>query len=156
MPVLSATRRKQIARQFDIASILPARLAEVDAMVRKILSRRATYEAIAAITGTPWYVIAVIHARESGCDFTRHLHNGDSLQARTWRVPAGRPKWGTGPYTFAESAGLDGSVCSDGVSHETVAFNVPRRAILSSRPLLPTATKAKSCRFCESAEISSA
>jgi lysozyme family protein len=55
----------------------------------------------------PWYVIAILHSLETGCDFTRHLHNGDPLSARTVHVPKGRPwlppKNGVA-YTWEESA----------------------------------------------------
>jgi lysozyme family protein len=41
---------------------------------------------------------------ECGLDFTKHLHNGDSLKRRTVNVPAGRPKTGQPPFTFEVSA----------------------------------------------------
>jgi hypothetical protein len=41
---------------------------------------------------------------ESSLDFTRHLHNGDPLTARTVHEPEGRPKSGTPPFTWEESA----------------------------------------------------
>lgn len=52
----------------------------------------------------PWYVIAVIHYRESSNSFNRHLHNGDSLKARTIRVPVGRPIKGNPPFKWEDSA----------------------------------------------------
>jgi lysozyme family protein len=52
----------------------------------------------------PWYVIGILHALECNCDFSRHLHNGDPLMARTRQIPAGRPQSGTPPFTWAESA----------------------------------------------------
>jgi len=54
--------------------------------------------------GIPWYFIAVIHNMESGMNFTKHLHNGDPLTARTVQVPAGRPRQGNPPFTWEESA----------------------------------------------------
>jgi hypothetical protein len=41
---------------------------------------------------------------ESSLNFTRHLHNGDPLANRTVRVPGGRPRTGTPPFTWEESA----------------------------------------------------
>src|SRR5439155_371250 len=49
-------------------------------------------------------VVAVIHSMEAGGDFTRHLHNGDPLTARTTHVPAGRPRTGKPPFTWEASA----------------------------------------------------
>ncbi len=65
---------------------------------------RYRYEHVQRITGCPWFVVAAIHMRESGLRVTGHLHNGDPLTARTVRVPKGRPKSGTPPWTWEESA----------------------------------------------------
>lgn len=77
-----------------------------DQVVAKIKKNRSRYEEISQKLGgnIPWQFIAVIHNRESSMNFTRHLHNGDSLQKQTWRVPAGRPRYSKGPFTFEESA----------------------------------------------------
>jgi lysozyme family protein len=65
---------------------------DIDATARKIISKKTRYTAVEDATGVPWYVVGVIHAMESGCNFATHLHNGDSLSKRTVLVPAGRPK----------------------------------------------------------------
>lgn len=70
----------------------------------RLLGFADRYKEVSDITGVPWEFIAVIHYRESNCDFTTHLHNGDSLKYRTRRVPAGRPKTGKPPFTWVESA----------------------------------------------------
>lgn len=62
------------------------------------------YSNISKESGVPSSIIFVLHGRESSWDFTKHLHNGDSLQKRTWQVPAGRPPTGNPPFTFEESA----------------------------------------------------
>jgi lysozyme family protein len=82
------------------------RNAAAKRVVKKILQNKSQYEAISERLGgnIPWQFIAVIHNRESSMNFSRHLHNGDSLKARTWRVPANRPRKGTPPFTFVESA----------------------------------------------------
>ena len=49
-------------------------------------------------------MVGIIHSLEAGGDFTRHLHNGDPLTARTTHVPAGRPKTGKPPFTWEQSA----------------------------------------------------
>ena len=49
-------------------------------------------------------MIACIHSLESSLNFNTHLHNGDPLSARTTRVPAGRPSFGSPPYKWKESA----------------------------------------------------
>ncbi|MEA3455373.1 MAG: hypothetical protein U9R26_02590 [Campylobacterota bacterium] len=77
---------------------------ETDMIVSEILEDRERYEAVSARTGVPWYLVAAIHNLESGRDFTRHLHNGDPLIARTVHVPAGRPAKGKPPFLWEESA----------------------------------------------------
>jgi len=79
-------------------------MAEVEQAVQRILQYQNRYASIAAQSTVPWYVIAVIHNMECGLDFTKHLHNGDSLKRRTVNVPAGRPKIGQPPFTFEVSA----------------------------------------------------
>lgn len=76
----------------------------VDKTVSDILAQRARYEAVQAETGVPWWWIAITHKMESGMSFRAHLHNGDSLAARTRQVPAGRPRTGNPPFTWEESA----------------------------------------------------
>jgi lysozyme family protein len=71
---------------------------------RKFVPNIGKYQAVEKATMVPWYVVAVLHARESDCDFNCHLHNGDPLSARTTHVPAGRPAWGKPPYQWYESA----------------------------------------------------
>ena len=79
------------------------RAKDVDAMARKVLRGKETYQKISDKTGVPWWFVGVLHGRESGCDFSKHLHNGDPLGARTVRVPTGRPR-GKPPFTWEASA----------------------------------------------------
>lgn len=69
-----------------------------------IFSSKARYETVSKKTGVPWAFIGALHHMESNCDFTKHLHNGDSLKKRTVQVPRNRPPYGSGPYSWEESA----------------------------------------------------
>lgn len=88
------------------ATIRPERKAEVMSLARKMADGNhwPRYEAVAATVGCPARLVALIHAMESGLSFSRHLHNGDPLAARTVQVPAVRPKTGKPPFTWEESA----------------------------------------------------
>lgn len=77
---------------------------EIARAATRVISNRAQYEEVEKLTGVPWYFIGVIHMRESNFNFTKHLHNGDSLNKRTVRVPKGYPKSGKPPFTWVESA----------------------------------------------------
>jgi lysozyme family protein len=74
------------------AKILPNRMAEVHAVAARLCAPAAKvrYQEIAKATGVPWFVIAVIHEREAGQDFTRQLGQGDPLNAPSRHVPRGR------------------------------------------------------------------
>lgn len=74
------------------------------ATARKIMAGKERYQAVGRTTGVPWIAIALVHAMESGCRWTTHLHNGDSLKRRTRQVPRGRPRTGSPPFTWEESA----------------------------------------------------
>lgn len=62
------------------------------------------YEDLSNKTNVPWYFIGILHGVETNFDFTKHLHNGDPLIARTVHVPAGRPRTGNPPFSWEESA----------------------------------------------------
>ena len=85
-------------------TIRPERLAEVDAIVARIARNADTYREVERLTGVPWFAVAIIHNLEASGNFSRHLHNGDPLTARTVHVPAGRPASGTPPFAWKDSA----------------------------------------------------
>ena len=103
-PKLTAALAKEYSDLFNRCKIAADKMAEVEEVVQRILQYQSRYASIAAQSTVPWYVIAVIHNMECGLDFTKHLHNGDSLKRRTVNVPAGRPKTGQPPFTFEVSA----------------------------------------------------
>jgi lysozyme family protein len=102
--MLTPALRAEYERLFASARIRPERVQAVDRDIDTIVSNRARYQKVEDETGVPWQVVAWIHLAEGGLDFSRHLHNGDPLSARTTHVPAGRPKTGTPPFTWEESA----------------------------------------------------
>jgi lysozyme family protein len=103
-PKLTDTMRNDYRRMFDLARVRPEHAKAIERWCDKVLQHQGTYQAIGAPLGIPWFFIAVVHMRESDLNFRKHLHNGDPLTARTVRVPAGRPKTGTPPFTFEYSA----------------------------------------------------
>lgn len=73
-------------------------------LAERALKNHERYHSVGSRLGIPWWFIAGIHLLESSFNFETHLHNGDNLAARTFRVPAGRPAGGTPPFTWEESA----------------------------------------------------
>jgi lysozyme family protein len=104
VPALTHGLRREYTLLYKSCLVSPARKAVVDRIARGLAANRARYQKVANAVGMPWYVVAVIHSMEAGGDFTRHLHNGDPLTARTVHVPAGRPRTGRPPFTWEQSA----------------------------------------------------
>lgn len=98
----------EYVRRWHDAELDQPRIEEVEKVASAIIAHRDTYSAIAAkVNKIPWWLIGLWHYRESGMNFNRHLHNGDSLKRRTVQVPAGRPAAPPAngeSYTFEESA----------------------------------------------------
>jgi lysozyme family protein len=77
-------------------------------IARRLVAAKSRYQAVAARTGVPWPVIAVIHERESSQDWSRSLAQGDPWNRVSVHVPAGR-----GPFRSWEEAAIDALVnCS--------------------------------------------
>ncbi|WP_440636706.1 peptidoglycan-binding protein [Bradyrhizobium sp. PUT101] len=92
--------KNQYERNWAGLEIRQGRLAEVNAVARKALNGKATYQQIERLTGVPWYFAALCHYRESNFDFDTYLGNGQSLHRVTTIVPKGR-----GPFaTFVDGA----------------------------------------------------
>ena len=102
--------RKSYTRLWKKVSIRSNKKSKVDWHVDKILKNQSRYKSISNALGgkVPWIFIAIVHGMETSYSFSKHLHNGDSLCKKTWRVPAGRPHFAptgkNGCYTFEESA----------------------------------------------------
>jgi hypothetical protein len=89
---------------FDTCIISEKKLPEIDEVISKMVKSKASYDAVANTTNIPWNFIAIIHCMEGSLSFKKHLHNGDSLTARTVQIPKGRPTAGKPPFTWEESA----------------------------------------------------
>lgn len=101
---LTATLRREYQGLFDTCVIESSKLGIVERIIDRMQSNQSIYMNMQDQLGVPWYVVGAIHQMESNMNFTTHLHNGDPLTARTRRVPKGRPKTGTPPFTWEESA----------------------------------------------------
>lgn len=99
-----ATIADEYEEMFAAARPLEAHAHEIGLVRQRVLKGAPAYQRMEAETGAPWAVIGVLHGLETGFSFSRHLHNGDPLTARTRRVPAGRPAAGAPPFTWEESA----------------------------------------------------
>lgn len=78
------------------------RTQEFNAIAQRILMHKDRYVAVEQRTGVPWYMIGLLHMRESSADFDTYLGNGQSLHRRTTIVPKGR-----GPFASFEDGAVD-------------------------------------------------
>jgi lysozyme family protein len=72
------------------------------AIARSLVAAKDRYKIVQNRTGVPWFVIAVIHERESSQDWRGSLAQGDPWNRVSVHVPAGR-----GPFTSWEDAAVD-------------------------------------------------
>ena len=93
-------------RLFETCQIRSEHRSTVQWYVSKIVdpARRKAYEQVYEETCVPWHTVAIIHGMECGFDMNSHLHNGDSLKAKTKQVPAGRPNPWLPPSDWVSSA----------------------------------------------------
>ena len=89
---------------FATCLIKPSKYPEIDRTLDKIVANKTRYQTIGDESNVPWYMVGLIHSLECNLSFAKHLHNGDPLTARTVQVPAGRPRTGTPPFSFEDSA----------------------------------------------------
>lgn len=96
---------------WDRMTINSDRQNEFNRDAAQLFAHKAIYQAIEAKTGVPWWLIAVIHLRESSStfkgepsyNFNTYLGNGQPLKRRTTIVPKGRGPF-LGPNAFFDGA----------------------------------------------------
>lgn len=93
------------------ASLVPDTDEETDGADRLISacaglvqSHADRYLMVSQRSGVPWPLIGALHYRESGCNFSTHLANGDSLRARTHNEPRGLIHDREPPYEWNDAA----------------------------------------------------
>ncbi len=74
-------------------------------IAKSLIAAKKRYQNVEYQTGVPWFVIAVIHERESSQNWQRSLAQGDPWNRVSVRVPAGR-----GPFISWEAAAIDALV----------------------------------------------
>jgi lysozyme family protein len=115
-PTLDLSKlRDEYVAMWRTMAIRDNKLASVDKMVDRIADSKSRYQAVAdQFPDLPWWMIAAVHAMESGANFKTHLHNGDPLKAQTVHVPAGRPPIWDPSWPWEKSA--EDAVVYDGLN----------------------------------------
>jgi len=103
MTELTDARRERYETGFATMIIHPDKLNEAHAAARTINAGRSRYEAVSTRTnGVPWFLIGILHMRESDGDFSTYLGDGERLNHPTHCVPQGR-----GPFGCFEDGAVD-------------------------------------------------
>lgn len=90
------------ARRWAVARVLASRQAAFGESARRLAAARGRYQAVAASTGVPWFVIAVIHEREASQRWDASIAQGDRFDRVSVHVPKGR-----GPFASWQAAAID-------------------------------------------------
>ncbi len=100
-----ASLKAEYGRMFRTLSVRPQFADSANWHLEMMQRSRDRYARVEAVTGVPWFFIAVTHGLEASFNFRAHLHNGDfPLSARTRQVPAGRPTQWLPPSDWESSA----------------------------------------------------
>lgn len=102
MAVSVSTLTAANAERWDRAKIKAASKASFASVAKKLVAAKDRYQAIEDSTGVPWFVIAVIHQRESSQRWDRSIAQGDPWNKKSTHVPKGR-----GPFKSFEDAAVD-------------------------------------------------
>src|SRR5262245_66638906 len=73
----------EYAQQWDRMKIRANREAEFERIAKRLISHKERYQKVEKDTGVPWWMIAVLHLRESDANFNTYLGNGEPLNRRT-------------------------------------------------------------------------
>lgn len=92
----------QYARQWDRMTINRDRAKEFERYAQRLIDNKGRYQVIEKKTGVPWWLVALLHLRESNANFNTYLGNGEPLNRKTRLVPKGR-----GPFSSFEEGAVD-------------------------------------------------
>lgn len=101
---VAALTKANLAR-WEKAKLLPSWRRLLTSVAKALVAAKPRYLAVQKATGVPWYVIAVIHERESSQNWGRSLAQGDPFNKVSVNVPRGR-----GPFASWEEAAIDALV----------------------------------------------
>lgn len=98
---------------WDTCVVNPESLGQVEKIVSRIIEFKDRYHDVSFHTDVPWQIIACIHNKEAGLDFSKCLHNGDPWNKKTTHVPKGR-----GPFDTWEDSAIDAVAIDNLDDHE--------------------------------------
>jgi len=103
--VIDVAKLKAVnAARWAAMQIDPALATSLDRVAARLIdaAAKARYATVAAQTGVPWFIIAVIHEREASQSWAANLAQGDPWNAVSVHVPKGQ-----GPFKSWEDAAVN-------------------------------------------------
>jgi lysozyme family protein len=100
---LTALTAANLAR-WNVAKVWPELMPTIKGVATRLIVpiAKSRYQTVSAVTDVPWFIIAVIHERESSQSWAASLAQGDPWNAASIHVPKGR-----GPFDSWEAAAID-------------------------------------------------
>jgi lysozyme family protein len=92
-------------RRWAARHVRPELVHTIHAVAGRLVAAKARYQVVEARTGVPWFIIAVIHERESSQSWAASLAQGDPWNKVSIHVPKNR-----GPFPSWEEAATDALV----------------------------------------------
>jgi len=88
--------KKTNAQRWQVMHVTGSLVPAIDKISSRLVDpdAKARYEAVSKKTSVPWFIIAVIHERESSQSWKANLAQGDPWNKVSVHVPKGRAKAG--------------------------------------------------------------
>jgi lysozyme family protein len=96
--------KKANAHRWQVMHVTASLVPAIDKISGRLVNpnAKARYETVSKKTSVPWFIIAVIHERESSQSWKANLAQGDPWKKVSVHVPKGR-----GPFKSWEDAAVD-------------------------------------------------
>jgi lysozyme family protein len=88
--------------RWNVAKVWPELTKAISAVSNRLVLAKSRYQTVSSETEVPWFIIAVIHERESSQSWLASLAQGDPWNRPSIHVPVGR-----GPFASWEDAAVD-------------------------------------------------
>lgn len=92
-------------QRWDLCKIPESNAEAFRKVSDRLKANKPRYDKVSKETGVPWWFIAVVHYRESNCNWNTQLAQGDPLNKKSTHVPKGR-----GPFSSWEEGAVDALV----------------------------------------------
>lgn len=90
---LTETQKDKYDIYWDDAILKDSYKKALDDATKRVFAGRSKYKEASRLCSVPWQVLGAIHYRESHCDFSRQLLNGQKWNKKTTLVPKNLGPW---------------------------------------------------------------